>query len=188
MTTAGDGHLSSARLLACLDGTLEEVEATAARSHLSACERCSRALESLREFESIARSIPAERASPDLVRNVMVRIGIAPRASFFVRAVSALPYALAMLIVGGVLLAVFTWSGAISPSAWSSVPGTAADAYAAFGSAVNGVTASLAGMFTKFVPQMSMSGLRLGIGLVMVLVAVAALDRLLFWRTAQRPQ
>ncbi len=85
MTDPVANHMSSASLLAYLDGTLAGPESAAAKTHLASCPRCSRALESLKEFEALARSIPAEKAGTDLVRSIMLRVGISPHQSLFVR-------------------------------------------------------------------------------------------------------
>jgi anti-sigma factor RsiW len=182
------GHLSNASLLAYLDSTLSDAEAAAVRTHLASCGRCTRALESLKDFDTLARSVPSEKAGDNLVRSIMLRVGISPRQSLFVRAVGVLPYVVAMLVVGGVLLAVFIWTGALLPSAWSSMPGSAADAYAAVGSALNQANRSFGALVSRMFPAMSASGLRLGIGLGLVLMVIAVLDRLMTWRTVQRPR
>ena len=186
MTDSVANHMSSAALLAYLDGTLAEPEAAAAKTHLASCPRCSRALASLREFEALARSIPGEKAGTDLVRSIMLRVGISPHQSLFVRAVGALPYVFAMFVVGGILLAVFTWTGTVSTSALSNASGSTAEAYAAVGSAVDQASRSLTGFVTRLFPAMSANGLRLGIGLALVLMGIALLDRLLISRTTQR--
>jgi anti-sigma factor RsiW len=186
MTNSVAGHLSNAAMLAYLDGTLPDSEAAAAMTHLASCGRCGRALASLRNFDALARSVPAEKAGTDLVRSIMLRVGISPHQSLFVRAVGALPYVFAMLVVGGILLAVFAWTGTVSTSALSGASGSAAEAYAAVGSAVDQANRSFAGFVSRLLPAVSASGLRLGIGLVLVLMGIAVLDRLLTSRTAQR--
>ena len=186
MTNAAAGHLSNAAMLAYLDGTLPDAEAAGARMHLASCGRCSRALASLRNFDALARSVPAEKAGADLVRSIMLRVGISPRQSLFVRAVGALPYLFAMLVVGGILLAVFAWTGTVSTAGLSVASGSATEAYAALGSALDQANRSFAGFISRLLPAVSASGLRLGIGLVLVVMGVAVLDRLLMSRTAQR--
>ena len=186
MTNAAAGHLSNAAMLAYLDGTLPDAEAAGARMHLASCGRCGRALASLRKFDALARSVPAEKAGTDLVRSIMLRVGISPRQSLFVRAVGVLPYVFAMLVVGGILLAVFAWTGTVSTAGLSGASGSAADAYAAVGSSVDQASRWFGGFVSRLLPAVSASGLRLGIGLVLVVMGVAVLDRLLISRTAQR--
>ena len=186
MTDSVAGHLSNAAMLAYLDGTLPDAEAAGARTHLASCGRCSRALASLRKVDALARSVPSEKAGTDLVRSIMLRVGISPRQSLFVRAVGALPYLFAMLVVGGILLAVFAWTGTVSTADLSVASGSAAEAYAALGSAFDQANRSFAGFIARLLPAVSASGLRLGIGLVLVVMGVAVLDRLLMSGTAQR--
>lgn len=186
MINSADSHLPSAAMLAYLDGTLPDAEAADVRAHLASCARCNRALASLREFDALARSVPAEKAGTDLVRSIMLRVGVSPHQSLFVRAVGALPYVFAMLVVGGILLAVFAWTGTVPASSLSGASGSAAEAYAAAGSAVDQATRAFAGFLSRLLPAVSASGLRLGIGLALVLMGIAVVDRLLMSRTAQR--
>jgi len=179
-------HVSNAALLAYLDGTLTEPEGNAVRTHLSSCGRCSRTLASLRTVDTLARSLPAERTSSDLVRAIMLRVGISPRQSLFVRAVGVLPYIVAMLVVGGVLLAVFVWTGTFPSAVGSGLPGTAADAYAAVESTLDGVNRSFVGLLSRILPAVSSDGIRLGIGLGLVLMAIVVVDRLLSSRAVHR--
>jgi anti-sigma factor RsiW len=181
-------HLSTDDLLSCLDGRLPEGQAEAVRGHLASCERCRRALASMRELDALARSAPPERAGDALVRSIMVRVGITPRQSAFVRAVGALPYVFAMLVVGGVIVAVFAWTGAFTSTQVTAVPGAAADAYAAAESGLTAAAGSIAGLVSRVLPAPSGSGLRLWIGLGLVLMAVAALDRIFASRVLQRPR
>ena len=182
------GHLSNAALLSYLDSTLSGAEAAAVRTHLSSCGQCTRALASLKDIDALARSVPSEKASSDLVRSILVRVGVSPRQSLFVRAVAVLPYVFAMLFVGGILLAIFAWTGALSTPALSGANGTAADASIAVASAMTQATRSFAGLVSRLLPAVSVSGLRLGIGLGLVLMGIAVVDRLLMWRTVQRPR
>ena len=186
MNTTGANHLSHDALLSYLDGSLAAAERGAVRAHLDACAGCSLALASMKEFDALARSVPAEKAGENLVRSILVRVGITPRQSFFVRTVGALPYVFTMLVVGGVLLGVFAWTGAFSTTALSNAPGAASEAYAAMESGLGAATQSFAGFVSRLVPEMSVSGLRLGIGLGLVLMAIAGLDRVLASRVVQR--
>ena len=188
MKDAVAGHLSNAALLSYLDSTLSGTEAAAVRTHLASCGQCTQALASLKDFDALARSVPSEQAGPDLVRSIMLRVGISPRQSLFVRAVGVLPYVFAMLFVGGILLGVFAWTGALSTSAWSGVPGSAGAAYAAAESTMGQASRSFADLVSRLLPPVSASGLRLGIGLGLVLMGIAVLDRLMTWRTVQRPR
>lgn len=182
------GHVSTETLLSYLDATLTEPEASGVRKHLSNCARCSRALDSLRQFDALARSTPRETAGAELVRAVMLRVGIVPRQSLFVRAVEVVPYVVALLVVSGMLLAVFVWTGAITPSPWSGMPASASEAYATAESAIDGITGAVGGFLSRMVPAVSASGLRLWIGLGLILTAIAVLDRIFSWRIVHRPR
>jgi hypothetical protein len=140
----------------------------------------------MREFETLVRLLPRERASEQLIRAVLARVGITPRQSLFVRAVGALPYAFALLVAGGVLIAVFTWSGAIDTAGMTSVPGAAGDAVAAAHSGIGKASRWLIQLSSGILPVASGGGLRLGIALAIVLTVVAAFDRLFASKAAQR--
>jgi anti-sigma factor RsiW len=187
MNDPGSNHLSSDALLACLDGTLPDTDSRAVRAHLSTCHRCARALESLREFDASARSIPAEKADERMHRSIMLRLGISPKESLFVRAVAGLPYAFALLIVGGILLAVFAWTGAL-PESTTSVPGQLGSGLTAVGDVTRQAYADVLGFIARVLPGVSSSGVRVGIGVGLVLMAIALVDRFFPWRPVQRIQ
>jgi len=107
-------HLTLESLQALADGALAGPEETSARAHIRTCPRCSRLLKRLEVFDRSMRDLPLERAPESLTRSVMHRIGIAPRTSFLLRMVSLLPYLFGLLVVLGVLLAVYASTGVVS--------------------------------------------------------------------------
>lgn len=106
-------HISAEDLQAYLDRTPGDERNHTIHSHLRGCSRCRHALESLRRVDRELRRMPLERAGAAFTASVMHSLGLAgsPKKKFAL--VENLAYVSALMIVLGVLLGVFLWTGVI---------------------------------------------------------------------------
>lgn len=140
-------HVTNEMLQMLLDGTLSPEHAAAVEAHLSSCASCANAYDDLRQLHRVMKRLPVEHAGGEFTRDILVRLNIIPRTSLLFRIVENLAYVFGLMIVLGVMLAVFTFTGVVGSDQiepTQTVLRGAGDAVAqAVGNAVGGLTAWL---------------------------------------------
>lgn len=106
-------HLTNEQLQSFVDGMLPANEAASATVHLRICSRCRNASAALRRLDMTLRNLPIANLGGDFTRNVLTRLDIVPKSPVLFRVVENLAYVFGMMIVLGVMLAVFVLTGVI---------------------------------------------------------------------------
>jgi anti-sigma factor RsiW len=106
-------HIREDELQGFVDGRIGAERTLAVGTHVKECMECQRSLEMIRRVDGALHGMAYERTSASFTVSVMDRLGLSSsakrRTSFFAYAASLL----ASLIVLGVLLSVFIWTGVI---------------------------------------------------------------------------
>lgn len=109
-------HLTNGQLQSLVDGMLPSSEAAAVTAHLRICSRCRNASAGLQRLDTTLRNLPTAKLGSDFTRNVLTRLDIVPKSPVLFRVVENFAYVFGMMLVLGVMLAVFVLTGVVDSS------------------------------------------------------------------------
>lgn len=109
-------HLTNEQLQSFVDGMLPPNEAASVTVHLRICSRCRNAAAALQRLDTTLRNLPIANLGGDFTRNVLTRLDIVPKSPMLFQVVENLAYVFGMMIVLGVMLAVFVLTGVVDSS------------------------------------------------------------------------
>ncbi len=139
-------HLTNEELQSFIDGTLVPDEAPSLAAHLQVCAHCRTAHQSLRRLDGAMKSLPAENLGSEFTRNILARLNIVPQPSILFRVVENLAYVFGMMIVLGVMIAVFVLTGIIDSSQVAQTQ-----------SAIGNITEAITGRTSHFMESFAMA-------------------------------
>jgi anti-sigma factor RsiW len=177
-------HCTSEQLHTLQDGRLSDVERTNVTEHLEECPRCKSAYRNIQQLDRGLRELPIAAAGAGFTDKVMEKVLPSGHLSLAFRIVENLAYLFAILIVTGIIAAVFIATGVIDSgrvsegqgivSAYSSAAGTW------LGEVIHGATLWL----ERYLP--ARAGINIMIFGVGILAGLGLLDRFLHRRFAHR--
>ncbi len=145
-------HLTNEQLQSVIDGMLPRDEATSVTAHLGICQRCRNASAALQRLDATLKNLPATDLGADFTRNVLTRLDIVQKSSVLFRVVENLSYVFGMMLVLGVMLAVFVLTGVIDSSQVSNTQTWLNNAGSAVGETTSHVVALFAAALQSYLP------------------------------------
>jgi len=106
-------HLTTRELLEYVDGSIDPPRRDEIDRHIHKCPDCQAWIRGDKELERTLRRIPLEHPAAQFTGRVMNRIGIAEMPSFAWIVVKNLAPLVALVIVGGIVVAVLAGTGAL---------------------------------------------------------------------------
>lgn len=180
-------HITADRLQAFLDRSLVGTEAEMVQRHIDECPRCAARYRSYERFDRSLRKLPVERVNDGFTREVMGKLHLAPPSPFGFRILENLAYVFGLLIVLGVMTAVFLWTGVIDTAPLTQTEGAADSFMADAGVRFTAAFESLTRWLTEFFPfAFSKSALGISGFLLIALFLLLIVDRLVGRRYVQR--
>ncbi len=145
-------HLTNEQLQLFVDGMLPPEEAASVAGHLRICFRCRNASAALQKLDATLKSLPSGNLGSDFTRNVLMRLDIAPKSSRLFGVVENLAYVFGMMIVLGVMLAVFVLTGVVGSSQVSNTQTWLNNASDVFAGRTSHFVASFASALQSYLP------------------------------------
>ncbi|MEO8168363.1 MAG: zf-HC2 domain-containing protein, partial [bacterium] len=171
-------HLTGEQLHLFVDGMLPANEAVAAAAHLRSCSRCRHALEGLQHLATALRNLPASNLGSEFTRNVLRRLDIIPKSPVLFRVVENFAYVFGMMLVLGVMLAVFVLTGAVDSSQVSNTQTWANKAGGAVGEYTLHFASGLSAVLQSYLPFIFGNGnLKIAIMGLAAIGLLAVIDR-----------
>ncbi|HUI65774.1 MAG TPA: zf-HC2 domain-containing protein [Bacteroidota bacterium] len=179
------GHIASEQLHALIDRQLDATDHAHVTEHLLECARCRSLYESLVAFDAAFKRMPLERAGDAFTEKVTQALGLAPSSALLTRLLQDGAYALALLIVLGVMTAVFALTGVIPSSqpAPERIPGP--EILTQLGGALSDAAVQLVHWLGEYFP-FGRGALSVSVAVGCVLGALALIDRSLGKRIVHR--
>jgi len=179
------GHSTSEELYALIDRQLDATDHARVTEHLLECARCRSLYESLVAFDAAYKRMPLERVSDSFTEKVTRALGLSPSSGLLSHILQNGAYVLALLIVLGVMTAVFALTGVIP----SSQPGPAGkpgpEILTQLGDALSGAALELVHWLGEYFP-FGRGALSVSVAVACVLGALALIDRGLGKRIVHR--
>lgn len=180
-------HSTIEQLHALIDRQLDATDHARVTEHLRECARCRSLYESLATFDAAFKRMPLEKVSDSFTESVASALGLTPRSPLLLRLLQNGAYVLSLLIVLGVMVAIFAVTGVI-PSAEGAGEGKpGVEILAKLGGALSSAGEQLVRWLGEFFPfTFSRGAFSVSLATVAVLVMLAIVDRGLGKRLAQR--
>jgi anti-sigma factor RsiW len=180
-------HISAEDLQAYVDRTLGDERSQAILSHLRGCPRCRQSMESMRRMDAALRLMPIEQAGAAFTASVMHSLGLAGSPKKKVALVENLAYVFALMIVLGVMLSVFLWTGVIKTADLTQGQSTIQEYVGAGTTMVAGAVGVLQRWLLEFFPFAFGNGaFRIFLAVLGVTLLLALVDRVAGRYVAQR--
>lgn len=182
----GPGHCTSEQLQMLLDERVADSDRQEILAHLRGCGACTARFESLRKLDGGLRRLPMESAGSELTGKVMAGIIPGGRLPIAFRLVEHLAYIFAVLIVTGIILAVFIATGVIDSGQVSEGQTVASTYFSATGDWLMEGLRNASVWLQHYLPAKGATNIVMS--LIVVLGALALLDRFLHRRFQHRPE
>lgn len=174
------GHLATDRLQAYVDSSVPEPERRDIEKHLGVCETCMGMVKSMRYLDNSLRTLPFERVRSGFTMEVMDRLGVVRSSPWIFRVLEKSVYVFGLLIVLGIMLAVFIVTGVVDQGEMQQSQTAATELLsrvAEGGSSAISVTSNWLSSFMPFI--FGKGSLPTAIFAVAVLALLAVADRVL---------
>ncbi len=180
-------HPANDTLQLYVDGELDATRVADVRRHLDECPRCEADVRTLVLMSASLKATPLEKTGAGFTRNVLGAMQLAPKAPLIFRLLEKAGYFVGLVIVLGIMSAVFTMTGVIQPGHVQQGVGYAERVYTQVDGVVSGLSAGLTAFLTKYMSFVFGKG---SVGIVtfsLVFLALLAIaDKLLGGRFQHR--
>ena len=151
-------HCSSEQVQAYVDGRLPRDEESSVGTHLRDCPECSRAYKAIRQINGFLKRLPLENASTDLARSIMEKLSLSTGSSLAFRLVENVAYFFGLLLVLGVMAAVFIFTGVLDTEQISQTQGVISKVWLNIGAGGLFVVGDLTDSLQRFFPFIFRTG------------------------------
>jgi len=182
-----NSHISLEQLYALVDRELDPAEHALVTEHLRACARCRSLYESLVRFDAACKRIPLERVSPGFTRTVLASLGIVPNTPLIFRLFEHAAYLFGTVIVLAFMTVIFVLTGVIKTEDIAAGKSLGDQALDTMGTGLSKASGALSGWLAEFFPSgFNHAALSISLAIIVVLIALALVDRRITGRFAQK--
>jgi anti-sigma factor RsiW len=107
------GHCTSEQIQRLIDNRLDIAESAAAKEHMDDCATCRQSFDDLLLVDGSLKKMPLENTRPDFTRALMAKLIRKAKPSWAFVLLENAASVLGLLVVLGIMLAVFVWTGIV---------------------------------------------------------------------------
>jgi anti-sigma factor RsiW len=182
-----EDHIPEDELQGFVDSRLGDERTLAVATHIKECPECLHSLEVIRRLDSALHRAVLERTGAAFSVSVMHRLGLAASSNRFPSFFAHVASLFAMLVVLGVLVSVFLWTGVIDSAQLVEGQSFGHDVLTKGGAAVSDTVSWFNGWLKTYFPfAFGKGSLDVSLSVALAVVVLALIDRAASRRLSQK--